>query len=220
MKLALNLLFLILFSLNLFAQTPAKKAVLFLIAPKDFRDEEFSIPYETLKKLGYKITIASYDTLTAIGMLGMKVKPDKRVKDIDTNAFQALVVVGGSGARIFFDDTTIHKIVRHFSKKKILAAICISPLTLLRAGVLKGKKATVWKDEKIIAEFKKQGAKYQALDVVRDGNILTASGPSAAKKFASELVKMLKEWEKVFCPIVNNLVLLINYYPLYLPFLS
>ncbi|MEO0102115.1 MAG: DJ-1/PfpI family protein [candidate division WOR-3 bacterium] len=178
---------------NLFAQTIPKKSILFLIAPKDFRDEEFSIPYETLKKLDYKIIIASYDTLMATGMLGMKVKPDKRIKDIDTNAFQALVVVGGSGARVFFDDTTIHKIVRHFSKKKILAAICISPLTLLRAGVLKGKKATVWKDEKLIAEFKKRGAKYQPVDVVRDGNILTASGPSAAKRFASELAQMLKE---------------------------
>jgi protease I len=179
---------------TIFAQIPKEKSVLFIIAPRDFRDEEFSIPSKTLKELGYKITVASYDTLPVKGMLGMKVKPDKRIRDISPDEFRALILVGGSGARVFFNDTIIHKLVKgFFQKKKIVSAICISPVTLAKAGILKGKKATVWSDENLIRELKRNGAKYQKGPVIRDGNILTANGPEAAKRFAEELVKMLKE---------------------------
>ncbi len=171
-----------------------KKTVLFLIAPKDFRDEEFKIPYDYLKKSGHEIIVASLDTTQAIGMFGMKVKPTLKIKDADTNKFDCLVIVGGSGAKIFWDDTLVHKLIKHFSRpKKIVAAICISPLTLARAGILKNRKATVWKDAAIIKEFKRRGVNYLERDVVRNKNLLTASGPEASKKFASELGKMLAE---------------------------
>ncbi len=174
-------------------QTTPKKSILFLIAPKDFRDEEFKIPFDHLKKLGYELTVASYDTTLVTGMLGMKVKPTKRLVEIDTSKFHCLILIGGSGAKVFFDDTTVHRLVRHFARKKLVAAICISPITLARAGVLSGKKATVWKDPSLINELKKLRVKYLAKDVVRDQNILTASGPKATKKFSEELEKALRE---------------------------
>ncbi len=176
-----------------FAQS-TKKSILFLVAPNDFRDEEFKIPYDYLKKAGYKITVASYETTKVRGMLGMEIKPDIKIKDVDMTLFHCLVIIGGSGASIFWDDTLVHKLVRYFARpKKVLAAICLSPITLARAGILKEKKATVWKDAGTIKEFKKRGVQYIDKDVVRAGNILTASGPSASKKFATELAKMLKE---------------------------
>lgn len=46
------------------------RSVLMIIAPKDFRDEEFKVPYDLLESLGYKVAIASLDTVKATGILG------------------------------------------------------------------------------------------------------------------------------------------------------
>jgi protease I len=79
-------------------------------------------------------------------------------------------------------------------KDKILAAICISPVILANAGVLKGKKATVWSsplDKNPIRILKNGGAIYKDALVVVDGKIVTANGPEAAKEFGEALVSLL-----------------------------
>jgi protease I len=73
---------------------------------------------------------------------------------------------------------------------KVLAAICIAPVTLANAGVLKGKKATVFPS--LQSQLTAQGARVVNQDVVQDGKLLTASGPKAAREFAAALVKMLE----------------------------
>ncbi|GAG39121.1 unnamed protein product, partial [marine sediment metagenome] len=77
---------------------------------------------------------------------------------------------------------------------KIVAAICISPVVLAQARLLKDRKATVWngdgKQEEILTA---QGAEYVDQDVVVDSRIVTANGPPAAKKFGKTIAEMLKE---------------------------
>jgi len=72
-----------------------------------------------------------------------------------------------------------------------LAAICIAPVTLARAGLLKGRKTTVWSSE--AGKLKAAGAVYTGKSLERDGNIITASGPTAAIEFGSQLLKVLSE---------------------------
>jgi len=71
----------------------------------------------------------------------------------------------------------------------VVGAICIAPGILARAGILKGRKATVFPSE--IEALKRNGAFYTALPVVIDGRIVTASGPEAAEEFGKALVKTL-----------------------------
>jgi protease I len=75
------------------------------------------------------------------------------------------------------------------NRNKILAAICIAPVTLAKAGALKGKRATVWSSES--GQLKAGGAIYTGKNVEKDANIITAAGPFAAKEFGEELVKAL-----------------------------
>jgi len=80
-------------------------------------------------------------------------------------------------------------------ENKVLGAICIAPALLAKAGVLQGKKATVWSsplDKSPIKILEKSGAIFVAEEVVSDDGIVTANGPGAAKKFAQALIEALK----------------------------
>jgi protease I len=172
--------------------TKVKRFVM-VVAPRAFRIEEFVIPYDFLTSIGHKITVASLDTISATGVgsyqghdTTMAIKPQLLVKDIDTLKYDGIILVGGMGAAIYWDNTELRTFVQYFARNpsKIVAAICLAPVTLARAGVLNGKKATVFEDRATIKELKNNGALYEKADVVISGNIITASGPAAAEKFA------------------------------------
>ncbi|MEO0075050.1 MAG: DJ-1/PfpI family protein [candidate division WOR-3 bacterium] len=165
------------------------KHFVMVIAPRAFRDEEFKIPYEYLTGLGHKIKVASRDTILATGLLGLALKPQITVKEIDTLAFDGMILVGGTGAAIYWDDLLLHQMIRHFSQRphKLIAAICLAPITLARAGILTNKKATVFKDRFTLNEFKQKQVLYVESGVVISGNVITAASPQDADKFAKAI---------------------------------
>jgi len=78
---------------------------------------------------------------------------------------------------------------------KTLGAICVAPAILAKAGVLSGKKATVWSsalDKSIIKILNDSGAICQSDSVVADGGIVTASGPDYAEAFALKIIDSIK----------------------------
>lgn len=172
--------------------TQIDKSVLMVIAPKDFRDEEFKEPYDLFTNSGIKVIVASTDTVPAKGMLGMTVTPDILFDQVIPDSFDALVIVGGTGCKILWDNTTLHKIVQNFNDtKKTIAAICIAPVVLARAGILKNIKATVYPTVK--EHIEKYDADYTGADVEVSGNIITCSNPKASKDFAMTILNTLKK---------------------------
>lgn len=168
------------------------KRVLMVIAPEGFRDEEYQQPREEFRRAGFEVVTASTVEGEAVGMLGGTAIAEKAIDKVEVTGFDAVVFIGGGGASIYFDDARAHRLARDaVSGGKVLAAICISPTILANAGLLKGRKATVWKDDRLIGNLKVKGAVYTGMDVERDGNIITASGPQAARKFGQEIVKAL-----------------------------
>ncbi len=168
-----------------------KGKVLFIIAPENFRDEELLKPKKILESEGYEVEIASTKTGNATGMLGTEIDVKKNVYELSPSEYDAIVLVGGIGARIFFEDEKIHEFFRNgYEEGKVIAAICISPVTLAKAGLLKGKRATVWQSE--ASTIESYGAKYTGNDVEIDGRIITANGPEAAEKFGKAIVNVLE----------------------------
>ena len=166
------------------------KKVVMIIASDAFRDEEFKLPSEHLRACGVRVTVASSKLDEATGMRGMKVKPDVLIGDVKADDYDAVIFVGGGGASEYFDDPTAHAIAKSAVEgKKLLAAICIAPSTLANAGVLKGRKATCWESERL--NLKRKGADVQDKPVVRDGLVVTASGPDAAEEFARTLAEVM-----------------------------
>ena len=167
-----------------------KKKVVMIIAHRNFRDEELERPKGILEKKKIEVIIASSSKDTAIGMFGATAQPDILIGELKVVDYHAIIFVGGSGASEYWNDPTAHEIAKEAVKQgKILCAICIAPVTLANAGVLEGKKATVWPSE--IDKLKKKGALYTGKKVEIDGKIITASGPEAAEEFGKAILKAL-----------------------------
>ncbi|HEX9917222.1 MAG TPA: DJ-1/PfpI family protein [candidate division Zixibacteria bacterium] len=174
------------------------KKVVMIIAPKDFRDEELLEPMTILLGKGAEVAVASSSLDTSVGMLGAKMKPEILVSNIKAKDWDAIVLVGGQGAREYWNDKVLHTILKDAVKEdKIIGAICIAPVTLANTGILKGKKATVY--EGVADKLKSKGASYTGSDVQEDGKLITANGPKAAGRFAEVLVEALGKGQKV-CP--------------------
>ena len=173
------------------------KKVAIILAFKDFRDAEYFIPKEILEKAGAKITTVSTKKGTALGADGGDVEVDLTLEELKIDDFDGIVFIGGPGALKELDNETSYKIIRDtVEKNKILGSICISPVILAKAGVLKGKNATVWSsplDRSSIKILKDNGANYVPEEVVIDEKIVTGNGPDAAEEFGLKLAGVLTQ---------------------------
>ncbi|WP_084222195.1 DJ-1/PfpI family protein [Thermodesulfobacterium hydrogeniphilum] len=186
----LILIMMILLSNNI-GEAKMGKKILMIIAFQNFRDEELLIPKKLFEKEGYQVVIASSSLKPAKGMLGALVTPQILIDQVNVDDYDAIVFVGGIGAQEYFHNPVAHKIAREaVVKGKVLGAICLAPRILAEAGVLKGKKATVWQSEGKALEEK--GAIYTGKPVEIDGKIVTGAGPFAAEEFAKAILNLLK----------------------------
>jgi len=168
------------------------KKIVMIIAPQDFRDEELLQPKNILTEKGAEVLVASASLETAKGMLGAEIKPDMLTSEIKQEDWNAIILIGGTGASQYWDDSSVHSLLNEAVKQnKIVGAICIAPVTLANAGILSGKKATVFSSE--AQKLTDKGAECTGKDVERDGNIITASGPQAAQEFGNAIAQALTE---------------------------
>ena len=169
--------------------------VAMIIAFRDFRDEEYFIIKQVLEAAGAKVITVSANLGKAFGVYGGEAEVDLMIDNLKVQDFDAIVFIGGAGAYKYLEDPKCLQIALETIKKnKVLGAICIAPTILAKAGVLKGKKATVWSspmDRSPIKILKEGGANYIDEEVVVDGNIITANGPVAAKEFGEALCQKL-----------------------------
>jgi len=166
--------------------------ILMIVAHQNFRDEEYQRPRQLLEAQGATVVVASSSMEPARGMLGLEIRPNLLLKDVAVQDYAAIVYVGGTGASQYWDDPMAHAIARQaIEQGKVLAAICLAPATLARAGVLQGKRATVFASAR--GELEAGGAVYTGQLVERDGLIITANGPDAAEAFAEEIIRILSE---------------------------
>lgn len=166
-----------------------------IIAFEDFRDEEYFTPRGIFEMGGAEVKVVSNQLGTAHGADGGDVNVDIKLSDLNVSDFDAIVFIGGPGALTHLDNKDGYKVAKDtVAQNKILSSICISPLILAKAGVLEGKKATVWTsalDKSAAKILEENGAVFQGEDVVQDGNIITASGPPAAAQFAQKILESL-----------------------------
>jgi protease I len=170
---------------------PAKNSFLVFLPKKDFNEEEFSTVKRRLLKSGKNIFITSDDHFVCSGSKGMKVKSDTSFYNVNVNNFGALILIGGTGSRNYWKNAALHKIVKKFfDAKKVVAAICSSPITLAKAGILQNKKATCYSEDKM--ELINDGIDYQDKNVVVDENIVTANDARSAPQFAEAVLHLTK----------------------------
>ena len=167
------------------------KKLLLVIASNQFRDEELFHTQEELNKAGITTTIASSTMNTSTGMLGGTATPDTLLKNVDMKDYDGIVFIGGAGSSEYWDNETAHKLATTaYNDGKVTAAICIAPVTLANAGLLKGKKFNCWESE--TEKIKGLGGVHYPEPVVADGNIVTANGPDASRDFGRRIAELLR----------------------------
>lgn len=168
------------------AVSGAGKALL-VVAPRDFNDHEYEEARSALEEAGYGVAVASSRKGKASGTQGMEVEVDLELARAKAGDYAAVVFIGGEGAKALFNDPDALKLAREAEAAGMtVAAICVAPAILARAGVLKGKKATCYPS--VADRLEAEGAEYVEEDVVVDGKVVTACGPEAAEAFGAAVV--------------------------------
>jgi protease I len=182
--------------------------IILVIAKQDFQDYEFLETKRVLEqahdKQVHTLRTASSTAGECKGRFGAVVKAELSCADAlaalkqalsQPDAVHAVVFIGGGGALSLLDVPDALELARQAAKRrKVLAAICIAPVVLAKAGVLEGVKATVWDDGNGTQTriLKQGGATVLPQHIVVDGSIITADGPQAAKEFGRAIVKALQ----------------------------
>lgn len=167
--------------------------ILVALAPERYRDEELDEPLAVFREHAITWDIASVKKGPCTGMLGGKAPATLGFSEADPAEYDGLVIIGGAGsAAHLWGNRDLARLVTAFSAaKKPVAAICLSPVVLARAGILTGKKATVFRSPDAISEMKRGGAVLTNLSVVIDGTVITADGPAAARAFGAAVAAAL-----------------------------
>jgi 4-methyl-5(b-hydroxyethyl)-thiazole monophosphate biosynthesis len=123
--------------------------------------------------------------------------PEKSLKEINIDEYDALAIPGGFETAGFYKDAYSEdflEVIRGFDRRnKIIAAICVGALPLGKSGILKGRSATTYPlpDGKRRRELAKFGAIVFDRDIVIDKNIITSAGPGTAVDVAFALLEFL-----------------------------
>ncbi|MDT8357999.1 MAG: DJ-1/PfpI family protein [Methanomicrobiaceae archaeon] len=167
--------------------------LLLVIAPEQFRDEELQVPQKIFAREGIEYDIASTRTGRCEGMLGASAEATLCLEDVDARKYRGIVIIGGMGSQDYLwgNSTLISLVKAFFESGKVVAAICLSPVVLAQAGVLKGREATFFRSPASVKEMEKGGAHLVDFPVVADLDLITANGPQAAEEFAKTVREKL-----------------------------
>jgi protease I len=120
---------------------------------------------------------------------------DRVLDDVNGGDFDAVVFLGGYV--IEFADkpgprAQAGRVIREaLDRGRLVAGVCGGPAVLARAGVLKGKRATVWGGR----GWNLREAEVELIDedVVEDGNLITGRDDQGKPAFANRVLERLRE---------------------------
>lgn len=176
----------------------------FVLLAEGFEEIEAVTIVDVLRRAGIEtVMVAIGDSLTVTGGHGLAVKADRLFKDTDFNEGSMIVLPGGAvGCTNLEAHSGLAEVIReYYTGGKFIAAICAAPGVLGGIGLLEGKKATCYPG----FEERLRGAAVTSFSVIRDGNIVTATGPATAIPFALKLVEMLTG-EETALRVANQLL--------------
>lgn len=166
------------------------RRVLLIVPPMGFQDEELFATRRALEMAGVQVAVASTRMGPLAGMLGGTAQADMLLNQASVDNFDAVVFIGGIGARDYVGNSIVQNLARQASvRRKVLAAIGTAPSILAGAGVLRGARTTAYLTEQ--QRLVQAGAVYTGNPAEKDGLIITATGPLAVSLFAQAILEGL-----------------------------
>ncbi|MCT1401039.1 DJ-1/PfpI family protein [Paenibacillus sp. p3-SID867] len=127
--------------------------------------------------------------------------PEVTLDSVKVEDYDALAIPGGFEEAGFYNDgydSRFSKIIQEFHEQgKWIATICVAALTLGKAGVLEGRKATTYDHPTSIrkSQLREFGAHVVDEQIVVDGNLITSCNPATAFDVAFTLLEKLTSLE-------------------------
>lgn len=165
----------------------SEKKILLVIPPEGFDDEQYQTCRRFWENRGHKVSVASIAGV-ARGEAGTAVPVDTLIRDVKTYNYDAVVFLGGEGARILYDDESARNLAKD-AKYKVIGASDNAVLLLSLAGTLENKKVT---GPPALAGWLLDGkAHYTGEPVCVDDRLVTTQAPTMAEQLAASVATAL-----------------------------
>jgi putative intracellular protease/amidase len=166
---------------------------LLLISPTKNHATEYGVTRQVLESSQCKVRVACKEP-SAMDLNGKNIPVDLTLKEVRTTDYDAVAVIGGYSVWKYVGDSEVNRLLHGFyDSDKLIGAICAGTYVLGKAGLLKGRRVTGPRSEKL----RKYGAQYVGGLVQQDGKIITGKGPSASEAFGKALVEALRKKESL-----------------------
>jgi len=148
---------------------------------------------DVLNRVGVAVTVAGLEAGTVNAAYGITIVPDISIDEVGVELYDGIILPGGvyNANSLAASPEVLNLVRRHYEGKKLVAAICASPGTVLAeaAGILKGHRSASAPgfEDKLTAA----GAEFSDDEVTVDGNLITGRGPGAALLFGLRLAEYL-----------------------------
>ena len=161
-------------------------ATALVLLAEGFEEIEAVTIIDVLRRGEVAVTTASLAGKHVRGSHDIAIEADTFLDSVSVDDFDALVLPGGPAAKTLREDERAQAVIRKAAARgKLVAAVCAAPTALDAAGVLQGKRATVYPGNSLPSAIEvEQG-------VVEDGQIITGRGPGLSMAFALKVVERL-----------------------------
>ena len=160
-----------------------------MILADGFEETEAIAVADVLRRLKIDVTVAGLDSREPAGAHGFKVKAGVLLEKCAAEPFDGVFLPGGMpGAANLLHSEAVRELLRRIDREGgVVSAICAAPIVLARAGLLDGKRFTVYPGfEQYLGGMTPTGELAEC-----DGRVVTGKGPGAVFAFAAKLAAAL-----------------------------
>lgn len=168
-----------------------------MIATDGFENDELFKPRQALIDAGATVTLASIKIDPIQGEKGGEkadiITPDLLLDNVDTEAFDALVIPGGVGNpdKMRMQERAVQIVEEFMNDDKIVAAICHGPWLLVEADVVDGRTVTSWPS--VRTDLENAGADVVDQEVAIDRKLISSRNPDDIPAFNQAIISALAE---------------------------
>jgi protease I len=166
------------------------KKVLMVVPTQGFDFGEYEVTRRVLESRGLRVHVAAPELGEVASESGRTVRSTARLGDVKYYDYDAIIFVGGPGARTLAETEAATKLAKD-AEYKVLGAIGLGSLILARAGVVKGKRATG--DPAVADAVRQKEGQYTAQPIEVSDKLVTGRGGQYAETFGQAVLRVMEK---------------------------